>query len=145
MLSFWNVSCKYLHSGILLSLWQYRKTIYYSRQLYMWAYRNYWLPGFGSLYADAWPLVRLWLLLHEIYRWLVSHAVFFCTCRYDVFELDPPRLQYKISLQLLEFNGVGKDPQSGQEFVNWTTVSTFSLTPARTLSRSKNGRVRHNT
>ena len=58
-----------------------------------------------------------------------------------MFELDPPRLQYKISLQLLEFNGVGKDAQSGQEFVNWTTVSTFSLTPARTLSRSKNGRV----
>lgn len=50
-------------------------------------------------------------------------------------------LQYNISLNLMEFNGIVDDTKSNSKYVNWTTVSTFNLNPSRTLSRSPGGEV----
>lgn len=63
--------------------------------------------------------------------------------RFDVFQLDQPMMQYNITVRLLQFNGFTSDPDTETETANWTTVSTFYLNPSRSVSRSKDGRVRN--
>lgn len=48
-------------------------------------------------------------------------------------------MQYRITLDMLEFQGINTD--NGTKTVNWTPISTFHLSPSRTIGRSKDGRV----
>lgn len=52
-----------------------------------------------------------------------------------------PMMQYKITLDVLEFKGIDNVNGTGTKTVNWTRVSTFHLSPSRTIGRSKDGRV----
>ena len=50
-------------------------------------------------------------------------------------------MQYRITLDVLELQGIAVNNATGSKSVNWTLVSTFHLSPSRTIGRSKNGRV----
>lgn len=62
-------------------------------------------------------------------------------CRYDVFDIKPPTLEYTIRVSLLEYNGHLGKTNSGERVGNWSLVSTFDLSPSRTVARSPDGRV----
>ena len=49
-------------------------------------------------------------------------------------------MQYRITLDVFELQGITVN-DTGSKNVNWTLVSTFHLSPSRTVSRSKSGRV----
>ena len=69
-------------------------------------------------------------------------VVFRCLfSRYDVFTLEMPMMQYKITLDVLELQGITVNNATGSRHVNWRLISTFHLSPSRTIGRSKSGRV----
>ena len=49
-------------------------------------------------------------------------------------------MQYRITVDVFELQGITVN-ETGSKNVNWTLVSTFHLSPSRTISRSKSGRV----
>ena len=62
-------------------------------------------------------------------------------CRYDIFTLEMPMMQYKITLDVLELQDITVDNKTKTQTVNWTPISTFHLSPSKTIGRSKTGRV----
>lgn len=58
-----------------------------------------------------------------------------------MFEVDPPTMQYNITVTVLEFAGVIKNADSSAIKPNWTLVSQFNLNPSKMLGRSSNGKV----
>ena len=79
-----------------------------------------------------------------MYRVVYTESVSYYLCyRYDVFSLDLPMMQYNITLDLLEFQGISVD-ETGAKHANWTQVSKLHLNPSQTLGRSSDGRVRLN-
>ena len=63
-------------------------------------------------------------------------------CRYDVYSLEMPMMQYKITLDVLELQGIIVNNVTGSRHVDWKLISTFHLSPSRTIGRSKDGRVK---
>ena len=70
-----------------------------------------------------------------------SSVHFTVSSRYDVFTIDMPILQYKVMVSLFEYNGVLGSTESGEIVANWTLLSSFELSPSKTVSRSPDGRV----
>ena len=52
-------------------------------------------------------------------------------------------MQYKITLDVLELQGITVNNSTGSRHVDWKLISTFHLSPSRTIGRSKNGRVHY--
>lgn len=50
-------------------------------------------------------------------------------------------MQYKITVDVLELQGVTVNNATGSRHVDWKLISTFHLSPSRTISRSSDGRV----
>ncbi|XP_019855024.1 PREDICTED: protein HAPLESS 2-A-like [Amphimedon queenslandica] len=71
--------------------------------------------------------------------WGSAHCMTMSSLWYNVFTIDPPSLQYNITVRILQFNGVNKT--AGSLTADWSLLSTFNLNPTRTLGRSLNGRV----
>ena len=57
-----------------------------------------------------------------------------------MFELEMPNMQYKITLDVFEFQNILANKTKGTS-VKWTLVSTFHLSPSQTVGRSRTGRV----
>ena len=62
--------------------------------------------------------------------------------RYDVYDIELPMMLYNITVRLLQYEGKVVNVETGTETTNWTTISTFFLTPSKTMGRSKDGKVR---
>lgn len=62
--------------------------------------------------------------------------------RYDVYDIELPNMLYNITVRLLQYEGRIVDTEKGTEMANWTTVSTFYLSPSKTMGRSADGKVR---
>lgn len=58
-----------------------------------------------------------------------------------MYSIDPPQLQYNITLRLLEFQGIVRNITARSIHANWKQVSTIYLGPIQPIARSKNGRV----
>ena len=58
-----------------------------------------------------------------------------------MYDINPPILQYTIHINLLEFNGMVENMETGESAANWTLVSSFEINPSKTISKSKDGRV----
>ena len=50
-------------------------------------------------------------------------------------------MQYKITLDVLELKDIVVNNATKTKTVTWTPISTFHLSPSRTIGRSKTGRV----
>ncbi len=50
-------------------------------------------------------------------------------------------MQYRISVRVLEFKGILRNGTTNSLQADWEQVSTFQLSPERTISRSSDGRV----
>ena len=72
---------------------------------------------------------------------VISYVLYFLVYRYDVFDVHEASLQYTITVTLLEYNGFLGTVQSGENVGNWSLVSSFDLSPSRTVARSPDGRV----
>lgn len=73
-----------------------------------------------------------------------SYPNFVCLMiyRYDVYDIELPMMLYNITVRLLQYEGQSVDIETGVEMTNWTTISTFFLTPSKTMGRSEDGKVR---
>ena len=58
-----------------------------------------------------------------------------------MFTLEMPMMQYKITLDVLELQGITVNNSTGNRHVDWRLISTFHLSPSRTIGRSKSGQV----
>ena len=59
-----------------------------------------------------------------------------------MYDIELPNMLYNISVRLLQYEGKIVDMEKGTEMTNWTTVSTFFLSPSKTVGRSTDGKVR---
>lgn len=62
-------------------------------------------------------------------------------CRYDVYSVANPFIQYIINVRILELIGGAEDSGTGTVVPRWKHVSSFELTPSKTTGRSDDGRV----
>lgn len=58
-----------------------------------------------------------------------------------MYDIELPMMLYNISIRLLQYEGKVADVEKGTERTNWTTISTFYLSPSKTMGRSVDGRV----
>ena len=80
--------------------------------------------------------------MHDIAGTLQLKNICLCQCRYDVYSIEMPMMQYKITLDVLELQGIVVNNATGSRHVDWKLISTFHLSPSRTVSRSSDGRVK---
>lgn len=59
-----------------------------------------------------------------------------------MYDIELPMMLYNITVRLLQYEGQSVDIETGVEMTNWTTISTFFLTPSKTMGRSEDGKVR---
>ena len=59
-----------------------------------------------------------------------------------MYDIELPLMIYNISVRLLQYEGKIVDQEKGTELTNWTTLSTFYLSPSKTMGRSADGKVR---
>jgi len=72
---------------------------------------------------------------------MISCLPITCACRYNVFSISTPILWYNISINLFQLQAPNDNGDSNNVELEWSHVSTISLSPATTLGRSPDGRV----
>lgn len=60
-----------------------------------------------------------------------------------MYDIELPMMLYNITVRLLQYEGKTVNVETGAEMTNWTTISTFFLTPSNTMGRSKDGKVNY--
>lgn len=58
-----------------------------------------------------------------------------------MYDVELPNMLYNITVRLLQYEGKAVNVETRAEMTNWTTISTFFLTPSKTMGRSKDGKV----